>query len=129
VLQLCCVSGEIFSLTWFSKELTSWRHPSCSRINICWVGGFLFPIVLVPRYKLSLCHTPIKPDLLGFPEIWYPWVWVAWPHDHEVRTPPSSHLGYLYHLHYHVYPPSQVCHTRSPLQNSSSSSSWLEFEA
>jgi hypothetical protein len=25
--------------------------------------------VLVPRYKLSLCHTPIKPDLLGFPEI------------------------------------------------------------
>jgi len=25
--------------------------------------------VLVPRYKLSLCHTPIKPDLLGFPGI------------------------------------------------------------
>jgi len=23
----------------------------------------------VPRYKLSLCHTPIKPDLLGFPGI------------------------------------------------------------
>ena len=22
--------------------------------------------MLVPRYKLSLCHTPIKPDLLGF---------------------------------------------------------------
>jgi hypothetical protein len=22
--------------------------------------------VLVPRYKLYLCHTPIKPDLLGF---------------------------------------------------------------
>jgi len=32
-------------------------------------GGFSFPIVLVPRYKLSLCHTPIKPDLLGFPGI------------------------------------------------------------
>jgi hypothetical protein len=32
-------------------------------------GGFLFPIVLVPRYKLSLCHTPIKPDLLGSPGI------------------------------------------------------------
>ena len=31
--------------------------------------GFPFPIVLVPRYKLSLCHTPIKPDLLGFPRI------------------------------------------------------------
>jgi len=29
-------------------------------------GGSLFPIVLVPRYKLFLCHTPIKPDLLGF---------------------------------------------------------------
>jgi len=25
--------------------------------------------VLVPRYKLSLCHTLIKPDLLGFPGI------------------------------------------------------------
>jgi hypothetical protein len=25
--------------------------------------------VLVPRYKLSLCHTSIKPDLLGFPGI------------------------------------------------------------
>jgi len=28
--------------------------------------GSPFPIMLVPRYKLSLCHTPIKPDLLGF---------------------------------------------------------------
>jgi hypothetical protein len=25
--------------------------------------------VLVPRYKLSLCHTPIKLDLFGFPGI------------------------------------------------------------
>jgi hypothetical protein len=32
-------------------------------------GGFPFPIVLVPKYKLSLCHTPIKPDLRGFPGI------------------------------------------------------------
>jgi hypothetical protein len=24
---------------------------------------------VVPRYKLSLCHTPIKSDLLGFPGI------------------------------------------------------------
>jgi len=31
--------------------------------------GFPFSIVLVPRYKLSLCHTPIKLDLLGFPGI------------------------------------------------------------
>ena len=30
-------------------------------------GDFPFSIVLVPRYKLSLCHTRIKPDLLGFP--------------------------------------------------------------
>jgi hypothetical protein len=32
-------------------------------------GGFPFPIVLVPGYKLSLCHTLIKPDLLGFPGV------------------------------------------------------------
>jgi hypothetical protein len=32
-------------------------------------GGFMFPIVLVPRYKLSLCPTPMKPDLFGFPGI------------------------------------------------------------
>jgi len=25
--------------------------------------------VLVLRYKLSLCYTPIKPDLLGFPGV------------------------------------------------------------
>ena len=30
------------------------------------LGGFQFLIVLVPRYKLSLCHTTIKPDLHGF---------------------------------------------------------------
>jgi hypothetical protein len=29
-------------------------------------GGVPFPIVLVPKYKLSLCHNPFKPDLLGF---------------------------------------------------------------
>jgi hypothetical protein len=28
--------------------------------------GVPFPKVLVPRYKLSLCYNPIKPDLLGF---------------------------------------------------------------
>jgi hypothetical protein len=31
--------------------------------------GFAFLIVLVPRYTLSFCHTPINPDLLGFPGI------------------------------------------------------------
>ena len=39
----------------------------------------------MPRYKLSLCHTPIKPDLLGFPGNWCLCVWVASPRDHEVH--------------------------------------------
>jgi hypothetical protein len=30
------------------------------------VWGISFSIVLVPRYELSLCHTHIKADLLGF---------------------------------------------------------------
>jgi hypothetical protein len=47
-------------------------------------GGFPFPIVLVPRYKLSLCHTPIKPDLLRFPRI-NVFACGLWPRDHEVR--------------------------------------------
>jgi hypothetical protein len=52
------------------EELTSWHHPYTSRSRINIVGwGFSFPIVSVLRYKLSLCHTPIKPDLLGFPGI------------------------------------------------------------
>ena len=29
----------------------------------------MFPIVLVPKYKLSLCHIPMNLDLLGFPGI------------------------------------------------------------
>jgi hypothetical protein len=36
-------------------------------IFVGWGSPFL--IMLVPRYKLSLCHTSIKPDLLGFPGI------------------------------------------------------------
>jgi hypothetical protein len=70
-----CV-GEIISLPWFSKELKndlSKNNCLCGVILILliresiFVGwGFSFLIVLVPRYKLSLCHTPIKPDLLGF---------------------------------------------------------------
>ena len=43
--------------------------------------GFLFLIVLVPRYKLSLCHTPIKPDLLGFLGIG---VFACGLHDHVI---------------------------------------------
>jgi len=73
-----CV-GEIISLSWFSKELKN----KLSKNNylrsiilillfreLIFVGwGSPFLIVLVLRYKLSLCHTPIKPDLLGFPGI------------------------------------------------------------
>jgi hypothetical protein len=73
-----CV-GEIISLPWFSKELKNDLSKNnclrgvilillvCESIFVGW--GFPFPIVLVPRYKLSLCHTPIKPDLHGFPGI------------------------------------------------------------
>jgi hypothetical protein len=73
-----CV-GEIISLPWFSKELKNDLSKNnclrgvilillvCESIFVGW--GSPFPIVLVPRYKLSLCHTPIKPDLLGFPGI------------------------------------------------------------
>jgi len=32
-------------------------------------GFLLLLLFVVPRYKLSLCHTPIKPHLLGFPGI------------------------------------------------------------
>jgi hypothetical protein len=72
-----CVD-EIISLPWFSKELKNdLSNNNCLRCVILILlvcesilgGGFSFLIVLVPRYKLSLCHTPIKPDLLGFPGI------------------------------------------------------------
>jgi hypothetical protein len=70
-----CV-GEIVSLPWFSKELKiNLLKNNClggviilillirESIFVGW--GSPFSIVLVPRYKLSLCHIPIKPDLLG----------------------------------------------------------------
>ena len=76
---VCVCVGEIISLPWFSKELKndlSKNNCLCGIIFILlvresiFVGwGFPFPIVLVPRYKLSLCHTPIKLDLLDFPGI------------------------------------------------------------
>jgi hypothetical protein len=61
-------------------------HEVCIiEVRIIFVGwGFPFPIMLVPRYKLSLCHTLIKSDLIGFSGIWYLCVWVVWPRDHEV---------------------------------------------
>jgi hypothetical protein len=51
--------------------------------------GFLFSIVLVPRYKLPLCYTPIKPDLLCFSRIWCLCVWMTWSRDHKVRIKSS----------------------------------------
>jgi hypothetical protein len=38
-------------------------------VHITLGGGFSFSIVLVLRNRWSLCHAPIKPDLLGFPGI------------------------------------------------------------
>ena len=76
---VCVCVDEIISLPWFSKELQNdLSNNNCLRgvililliresIFVGW--GFPFPILLVPRYKLSLCHTLIKPDLLGFPGI------------------------------------------------------------
>jgi len=76
---VCVCVGKIISLPWFSKELkTSYRRTTgfvASSLYLSFAnqyslgGGFPFPIVMVPGYKLSLCHIPIKPDLLGFPGI------------------------------------------------------------
>jgi hypothetical protein len=55
-----------------------------SRSQSIFVGwGSPFPVVLVPRYKLYLCHTPIKPDLLGFSGIG---VFAYGLRDHEIRN-------------------------------------------
>jgi hypothetical protein len=88
---VCVCVGEIISLPWFSKELKNDLSKNCLRgvilillfresIFIGW--GFPFLIVIVPSYKLSLCHTPIKPDLLVFPGIG---VFACGSRDHEVR--------------------------------------------
>ena len=76
---MCVCVGEIISLSWFSNELKNDLSKNnylrgvililLVRESIFVGWGSPFPIVLVPRYKLSLCHTPIKPDLLGFPGI------------------------------------------------------------
>ena len=76
---MCVCFGEIISLPWFSKELKNDLSKNNYLRGVIFIlliresifvgWGFQFPIVLVPRYKLSLCHPPIKPDLLGFPGI------------------------------------------------------------
>ena len=85
-----CV-GERISLPWFSKELkNNLSKNNCLRgvilillvresIFVGW--GSPFPIVLVPRYKLSLCYTTTKPDLLGFPGID---IFACGLHDHVI---------------------------------------------
>jgi hypothetical protein len=76
--HLLCVGG-IISLPWFSKQLKrTYRRTTgfmASSLYFSFAnqyslgGGFLFSIMLMPKYRLSLCHTPIKLDLLSFPEI------------------------------------------------------------
>ena len=61
-----CV-GEIIFIPWFSKDLKmTYRRTTgfmASSLYFLFAnqyslgGGFPFAIVLVPRYKLSLCHT------------------------------------------------------------------------
>jgi hypothetical protein len=46
--------------------------------------------VLVPRYKLSLCHSPIKPDLLDFPGID---VFTCGLRDHVITRFASTIMG------------------------------------
>jgi len=75
----CVTTWSRGSHQWLSKELKNdLSKNKCLRDAILillvhesiFVGwGFLFLIVLVLWYKLSSCHTPIKPDLLGFPGI------------------------------------------------------------
>jgi len=54
----------------------------------------------VPRYKLSLCHTPIKPDLLGFPGIG---VFACGLRDHVITRFASLFLLYFIILKYLNY--------------------------
>ena len=89
---MCACVSEIISLHWFSKELkTTYQRTTgfvasslyFSFANQYSLGrDFSFSIVLVRRYKLFLCHTPIKPDLHGFPGIG---VFACGLRDHEVR--------------------------------------------
>jgi hypothetical protein len=97
---MCMCVGEIISLPWFSKELKNdLSKNNCLRgvilillvhesIFVRW--GFPFPIVLVPKYKLSLCHTPIKPDLLGF---WGIGVFACRLHDHVITRFASNRVS------------------------------------
>ena len=99
---VCVCVGEIISLPWFSKELKNNYLRGFILILLVresiFVGwGFSFPIVLEPRYKLSLCHTPIKPDLLGFPGIG---IFVCGLLDHVFKR--FALVGYVKFNQYHA---------------------------
>ena len=106
---LCLCVGEIISLPWFSKELKNdlWKnnwHRGFIFIllihELIFVGwGFPFLIVLVPRYKLSLCHTPMKTWFTWLSRNWCLCVGVVWPRDHEVRIIWYQRLASLIRLY------------------------------
>jgi len=103
--HLLCVGG--ISIAWFSKELkndlsnNNWLRGIIlillvrESIFVRW--GFPFPIVLVPRYKLSLYHS-YQTWLIGFPGIWCLCVWVTWLCVQEVRITSTSQLHPLLYL-------------------------------
>jgi len=96
-----CV-GEIIPIHWFSKELNMTYRITTGFVasflyfsfaNQYSLGrGFPFSIVLLPKYKLSLCHTPIKPDLLVFPGIG---VFVCGLPDHVITRFASTSPSFL----------------------------------
>jgi hypothetical protein len=102
---VCVCVGEIISLPWFSKELKmTYRRTTdfvASSLYFSFTnqyslgGGFPFPIVLMSRYKLFLCHTLIKPDILGFLIIGV-FAWVMWARYHEIRI--SMSLSELFQM-------------------------------
>jgi hypothetical protein len=91
--HLLCVGG-IISLPWFSKELKmTYRRTTCFVASSLYFlfgnqyslgGDFPFPIVLVPRYKLSLCHS-YQTRFIWLSGNCCFCVWVAWPRDHKIR--------------------------------------------
>jgi hypothetical protein len=106
--HLLCVDG-IISLPWLSKELknnlskNNWLRDVILILLVrksIFVGwGVPFLIVLVPRYKLSLCHTLIKPDLLGFSGID---VFTCGLFDHVITRfasiPNTTTIGYIIYI-------------------------------
>jgi len=91
--HLLCVGG-IISLPWFFKELKmTYRRTTCFVASSLYFsfgnqyslgGDFPFPIVLVPRYKLSLCHS-YQTRFIWLSGNCCFCVWVAWPRDHKIR--------------------------------------------